>query len=934
MSLTFTLADVSLPGPASLRAAAPGGVHVDTEVSDRGLPPDSIARLVTPRRSTRGAIVRWSALEGLSVQVASLGAVEDVRVAVRAACTLADELGVPIDDGRRVAPPAEIRSAWSKERRNALVRQDERAMRDIARQSRLRISGVQRAVVLGPALMRRVPDTPGALVRWLRHTQWLPGQPPLPCAAERVGGDPQAPLLATLEPGARALVAPSELVRLPGEPEIIVPRDVLVEALGSQAAMLDEEQVLVEAMVGDAWRALRARVANRAVKDPVVWSRRAPREVVLPVLRTPEWSGRTEALCLPLHAGRPQGLPLVTLVRQRGPSSSLVARAELGPAEQEELLAHAVSVMEERLPPWDLDREPDGRVTAAVLSGPLAAEALLSTARLREAHELLGTPVLVAAAPVRGVLRLERGDDPQHADPAGLLTWATTIWKQATGEVAATALTPDLLIVVDGQVQGSASAEEGVESPSDDGSLEMPGLADLAETDEVSRTPDPTDPKAGFRGDHRAILALAVPALGSLAAEPLVSLADTAMVSTLGDAAVGALGVSAGVLSLAFVIFNFLAYGTTPLVSEARARGDREGAGRVVVAALFLAGWIGILGGGVLAVLAPWCVSAMGASGELVEPSTTYLAIRAMGAPALLLIIAGHGAYRGFHDTATPLVVSLMVAGVNLVLDAVLIFGLGLGIEGAAWASVGAQWLGAGMFLALLLGPSGRQRGVIRAFPRYADLTRLLGVGSILSVRTLAVVGTMTLAAAVATRLGTVEVAAHQVVAQVWMLAALLVDGLAVAGQALISGAPTHREGRQVTLRLLRWGLGAGLALAALILLVRPLLPYLFQVSPETLDLASTALLVAAAIQPISALVFVGDGLYLGARRFTFAAISMVVSAAVGAVLLLTLPQWLGFIGVWVALALFLTARAAVLVLGALPASTRAAAASGAGADP
>lgn len=97
----------------------------------------------------------------------------------------------------------------------------------------------------------------------------------------------------------------------------------------------------------------------------------------------------------------------------------------------------------------------------------------------------------------------------------------------------------------------------------------------------------------------RAILAFALPALGSLATDPLVSLVDTAWVGRLGTEALGALGVNAGVFGLAFLVFNFLAYGTTPLVATALGEGKRDEAGRTVLAGLVLAlvlGGLGIVG--------------------------------------------------------------------------------------------------------------------------------------------------------------------------------------------------------------------------------------------------------------------------------------------------------------------------------------------------
>ncbi|MGH8875588.1 MAG: MATE family efflux transporter, partial [Acidimicrobiia bacterium] len=111
-------------------------------------------------------------------------------------------------------------------------------------------------------------------------------------------------------------------------------------------------------------------------------------------------------------------------------------------------------------------------------------------------------------------------------------------------------------------------------------------------------------------GLNRRIGRLAVPALGALAADPLVSLVDTAFVGRLGPVALGALGVDTALFSFAFLLFNFLAYGTTPFVAQAVGRGDPDRAGRVVVEALFLAVTIGVVAAGVLVVF--------GAAGALV----------------------------------------------------------------------------------------------------------------------------------------------------------------------------------------------------------------------------------------------------------------------------------------------------------------------------
>ena len=197
----------------------------------------------------------------------------------------------------------------------------------------------------------------------------------------------------------------------------------------------------------------------------------------------------------------------------------------------------------------------------------------------------------------------------------------------------------------------------------------------------------------------RQILSLAIPALGALAIDPLLSIADTAFVARLGTEELAALGVDTAIITFAFFAFNFLAYVVTPLVARSLGKGDSERARQWVGDALVLALFLGVVVTVVLIVGANWFVDAMGATGTVAELAVSYLVIRAMSTPAVLIVTAGHGAFRGHKDTKTPLRVAVGVNATNLILDPLLIFGLGMGIQGAAWATVVAQYLGAVWFL-------------------------------------------------------------------------------------------------------------------------------------------------------------------------------------------------------------------------------------------
>lgn len=432
-------------------------------------------------------------------------------------------------------------------------------------------------------------------------------------------------------------------------------------------------------------------------------------------------------------------------------------------------------------------------------------------------------------------------------------------------------------------------------------------------------------PRAFLSRRHdRAIFALAWPALGTLAADPLVSIVDTAFVGRLGALPLAALGVNVAVFSFAFVLFNFLAYGTTPVVARALGRGDRSAAGRTVAHAFVLAVGLGAVAVALLQVFAGPVLTLMGATGELRAPAEGYLRIRALAGPALLIITAANGAFRGFQDTRTPLVITLGVAVLNLILDPLFIFTFGLGLTGAAIATTLAQWAGALAFLWVVA----RRRGVWRVplvLPTLADLTPFLRVGWALLIRTFALIAAMTAATAVATRVGVIDVAAHQIASQLWLFLALVVDALAIAAQALVAktvGEGQPDEARAVSDRLLFLGLMTGVALGVGMALLQG--PLVRALTNDAGVIAAVAGVYAFVVwmQPLNALVFVWDGIFMAVEDFSFLAVAMLISAAVAAALLApALPLSLGLAGVWWALTGLTVARAVTLAWRYRPAA-------------
>ena len=414
----------------------------------------------------------------------------------------------------------------------------------------------------------------------------------------------------------------------------------------------------------------------------------------------------------------------------------------------------------------------------------------------------------------------------------------------------------------------------------------------------------------------RAIAALAVPALGTLAMDPLVSIIDTAWVARLGTVPLAALAIASAVFAAVFSIFNFVHMTITPLVAGEVGRGDLDHAGAITKGALAVAAGIGVVVAIVAIAGSDAIVGVFDAEPDVSAAATDYLRIRFLALPAMLVAMVGHGVYRGHSNTRTPLVVALGMNLVNIVLDPVLIFGFDLGVAGAAAATVVAQVVAAVWFLILILGIQ-RDRLGTRAPVRSMEslgIARILAAGWPMMVRSAALLMSLTVITIAASRIGTVEVAAHQIALQVWLFLAFVLDAFAVAAQAMVGtdlGAGDRRSARAIADRLLVLGLGAGLVLSVALAITAPLVPQFFSAEPAVeADLAMIYPFVVV-LQPLTALVYVWDGIGIGASAFGYLAVSMVIAGVctVGSLALFGST----LVGVWVAVTVLTVSRLVTL---------------------
>ncbi|KAG8486453.1 hypothetical protein CXB51_019754 [Gossypium anomalum] len=301
----------------------------------------------------------------------------------------------------------------------------------------------------------------------------------------------------------------------------------------------------------------------------------------------------------------------------------------------------------------------------------------------------------------------------------------------------------------------------------------------------------------------------------------------------------------------------------------------------------------------------------------MLNPALKYLTLRSLGAPAVLLSLAMQGVFRGFKDTKTPLYATVAGDLTNIILDPIFIFVLKLGVSGAAIAHVLSQYLISLILLWRLM----KQVNLLPPNMKDLQFGRFLKNGFLLLARVIAVTFCVTLAASMAARLGSTPMAAFQICLQVWMTSSLLADGLAVAGQAILACAFAEKDYKKVTAatsRVLQMSFVLGVGLAVVVGAGLYFGSGIFSKDASVLHLISIGVPFVAATQPINSIAFVFDGVNFGASDFAYTAYSMVFVAGASIASLFILSKSNGFIGIWVALTIYMVLRsfAGVLRMG------------------
>ena len=421
------------------------------------------------------------------------------------------------------------------------------------------------------------------------------------------------------------------------------------------------------------------------------------------------------------------------------------------------------------------------------------------------------------------------------------------------------------------------------------------------------------------KGIDREIFALAVPAFATLVSEPALLLADSAIIGHLGTTQLAGLGIAGNLLGILTGLSIFLAYGTTGTVARRLGAGDLRAALSGGIDGMALAVLLGAVLGGALQVLLPTVINLYSAGPEVAAAATSYLRVAACGLPSVLLMLAATGVLRGLQDTRTPLIIAITANLLNIILNITLVYGLHLGIAGSATGSLIAQTASA-VVLATVVIRGARRNGVRIGFhPRGVLSAARSGVWLVL--RTASLQLGITITTVVAAGLGAVGLATHQVANSLWTFLTFALDAIAIAAQAVIGrylGAGDVSMVRRLTDRMMAWGVACGVAFGLIMAFARPLYDQLFSPDPHVQALLARVLLVVACIAPVAAVVFVLDGVLIGAGDGKYLALAgLIAVAAYLPLALLVRGLDAGLVWLWVAYGGYIVARLVTLVVRA-----------------
>ena len=366
---------------------------------------------------------------------------------------------------------------------------------------------------------------------------------------------------------------------------------------------------------------------------------------------------------------------------------------------------------------------------------------------------------------------------------------------------------------------------------------------------------------------------LAIPALISGVSEPILSITDTAIVGNMNlnaTESLAAVGIVGAFISMLIWVLGQTRSAISSIVSQHLGANQLDKVRNLPAQAIFIITSISIL---IIITTYPFAHSIFklyNASGLILDYSVEYYRIRVFGFPFTLFTIAVFGAFRGLQNTYYPMIIAIIGAVTNIILDVILVYGIEgvlspMHIKGAAYASVTAQLLMAICSAYYLLKKTSIPLKL--TFPFNSQIKNFILMILNLFVRTLALNVTLYFATSFATDYGKNYIAAYTIAINLWFLGAFIIDGYSSAGNILsgkLFGAKDYNSLIKLSNKLIIYGIAIGFILAIIGSVLYYPIGTLFTKDPEVLAEFYNVFWLILAMQPICAIAFIFDGMFKG----------------------------------------------------------------------
>ena len=380
---------------------------------------------------------------------------------------------------------------------------------------------------------------------------------------------------------------------------------------------------------------------------------------------------------------------------------------------------------------------------------------------------------------------------------------------------------------------------------------------------------------------------LAIPALIAGVSEPILSITDTAIVGNMAinpTESLAAVGIVGTFISMLIWVLGQTRSAISSIMSQYVGANNLDKVKNLPAQAIFIITSLSLL---IILLTYPFAEQIFklyNASYKILEYSVIYYKIRVFGFPFTLFTIAVFGTFRGLQNTYYPMIIAIIGAASNIILDIILVYGIkdiipAMHIQGAAYASVIAQLIMALLSVYFLLKKT--PISLRLRFPFNTEINRFIVMILNLFVRTLALNVTLYLATSFATAYGKNYIAAYTIAINIWFLGAFMIDGYASAGNILsgkLLGAKDYKTLLKLSNKLIIYGFLTGVFMALIGFVFYEQIGRFFTKDPLVLDQFYMTFWLILAMQPICGITYILDGMFKGMGEMKFLRNLLIVS--------------------------------------------------------